>query len=111
MSIRTLGNRVGTLSDRVHVVRGDAPDMVVRTRGRKWMRICADMARREPFCRVCMARGIQSVGRQTDHIVPLWQGGTDDESNLQRLCMDCHDEKSQREEKVRLRAYTTHGGA
>lgn len=29
-----------------------------------------------------------------DHIVPLWEGGEDVESNTQGLCDDCHGRKS-----------------
>jgi 5-methylcytosine-specific restriction protein A len=34
---------------------------------------------------------------QRDHIVPKWQGGTDDPSNFQDICYDCHAEKTVRE--------------
>lgn len=37
---------------------------------------------------------------ECDHIVPLWEGGTDDEDNLQLLCRPCHKAKT-REEAVR----------
>jgi hypothetical protein len=32
-----------------------------------------------------------------DHIVPLAEGGTEDESNIQPLCLDCSDAKTERE--------------
>ncbi len=32
-----------------------------------------------------------------DHIVPLEEGGTDTEDNVQNICADCHDEKSKAE--------------
>lgn len=32
-----------------------------------------------------------------DHIVPLSQGGTDDDDNLQILCVPCHEEKTKAE--------------
>ena len=32
-----------------------------------------------------------------DHIVPLSQGGTDDDANLQVLCVPCHEDKTRKE--------------
>ena len=29
-----------------------------------------------------------------DHIVPLWEGGGNDDDNLQAICANCHSEKS-----------------
>jgi len=36
---------------------------------------------------------------ELDHIVNVAQGGTDDESNLQSLCVSCHKVKSQKESR------------
>lgn len=38
-----------------------------------------------------------------DHIVPLWQGGVDLESNMQVLCIPCHKEKTAQEAAERAR--------
>lgn len=32
-----------------------------------------------------------------DHVIPLAEGGRDDESNLQGLCGECHEVKTQAE--------------
>jgi 5-methylcytosine-specific restriction protein A len=32
-----------------------------------------------------------------DHVVPLAEGGRDEETNVQAICMDCHREKTERE--------------
>ena len=37
---------------------------------------------------------------QIDHIIELWEGGTDDESNLQALCLSCHRVKTDRNVKI-----------
>ena len=37
---------------------------------------------------------------EADHIVPLYLGGADDESNLQALCIECHATKSARESRA-----------
>lgn len=34
---------------------------------------------------------------QVDHVVPLWKGGSNDESNLRALCPNCHALKTQEE--------------
>ncbi len=36
-----------------------------------------------------------------DHIVPMTQGGTEDRSNLQGLCRQCHALKTRRESAPR----------
>ncbi len=48
----------------------------------------------EPLCRHCLERGIIRVAIVPDHIIPLATGGTDDESNIQCLCEDCHSIKT-----------------
>ena len=40
---------------------------------------------------------------QIDHITELWEGGTDDESNLQALCLSCHRVKTDRNAKKRAK--------
>lgn len=46
----------------------------------------------EPLCRRCRERGIVTAATVPDHIKPLAQGGTDDDSNIRCLCQCCHDE-------------------
>ena len=55
---------------------------------------------REPFCRVCAARGVRTRATVVDHIVPHrgnWARFTD-RGNLQSLCKTCHDRKTAREQ-------------
>lgn len=52
---------------------------------------------REPLCAECLKHGRVTVATQRDHIVPLAEGGKDDDLNVQGLCAPCHDEKSQAE--------------
>lgn len=55
---------------------------------------------REPFCRVCAARGVRTRATVVDHIVPHrgnWARFTD-RGNLQSLCKICHDRKTAREQ-------------
>ena len=48
-------------------------------------------------------QALQNSGRvappqEVDHIIPLEQGGTHDETNLQALCKPCHSAKTARED-------------
>ncbi|MEU6641249.1 HNH endonuclease signature motif containing protein [Saccharomonospora sp. NPDC046836] len=50
----------------------------------------ARILKRDPICRACGVR----PSTIADHIVPVAEGGTDDETNGQGLCSPCHDPKS-----------------
>jgi 5-methylcytosine-specific restriction protein A len=52
---------------------------------------------REPFCRPCMAQGKHTIATIADHAIPLAEGGVDDMSNLESICRDCHQKKTQAE--------------
>ena len=62
-----------------------------RTRGRKWMKIRARILDRDPVCVRCLESNVTSLSVVVDHIKPLEHGGTDDDTNLRGLCLDCHD--------------------
>jgi len=62
-----------------------------RVRGRKLQRLRMALLADQPFC------GCGRVATIRDHIVPLAEGGTDTEANVQPLCAACHDAKTQRE--------------
>ena len=65
-----------------------------RTRGGKWMRMRHTILRRDNgMCCLCNAE----LASEVDHRLPLWQGGTDDEANLQAVCSGCHDIKTKAE--------------
>jgi 5-methylcytosine-specific restriction protein A len=58
-----------------------------------------------PLCVACERMGSVTPATQRDHIIPLAEGGLDDESNVQGLCVACHDAKSKDEsERGRQRA-------
>ncbi|WP_227698514.1 HNH endonuclease [Sphingomonas hengshuiensis] len=48
----------------------------------------------EPLCRSCLANGRTTPSERVDHITPLSEGGSDERSNKQGLCVPCHDAKS-----------------
>lgn len=71
----------------------------VRLSGRALQRARAELFAREPLCAECRRatppRVTLAVWR--DHIVPVAEGGSDDDSNIQGLCDDCHRAKTARE--------------
>jgi len=40
-----------------------------------------------------------------DHVIPLWEGGADELTNLQTLCLPCHQRKTAEEAERRARKY------
>jgi len=67
---------------------------VKRTTGRKLQAQRAALFLREPLCRVCAVAGRHTLATIRDHIVPLAEGGTDDDDNVQPICKPCHDGKT-----------------
>lgn len=57
------------------------------------------------LCQECRRQGKTTVGSDVDHIVPLEQGGTNEQSNLELLCEPCHKAKTAREAAQRARGY------
>ena len=73
------------------------PEAEQRIRGRKWMEIRERWFRAHPVCVMCEQQGRISLATQLDHRIALINGGKDDESNYQSLCVDHHKEKSAQE--------------
>lgn len=76
----------------------DAPK---RMTGRKLLEARARLFSDNPLCVRCSQLGRVTLATERDHVIPLSEGGTDNDSNVQGLCHDCHEEKSLGE---RLRA-------
>ncbi|SEO37600.1 HNH endonuclease [Nitrosospira multiformis] len=94
MKLVTLKPRLGTIgTSRVQTLQSVRPGIVERKRGSAGVKERESIKRRD--CGVCQSCG--RLGRVVDHIVPLWAGGSDDESNKQLLCDSCHDAKTKRE--------------
>jgi 5-methylcytosine-specific restriction protein A len=64
--------------------------MAERQRGRRAVAQRLMRLQAEPLCRDCAAKGVVSEATVPDHIVPLTQGGSDEDSNIRCLCADCH---------------------
>jgi 5-methylcytosine-specific restriction protein A len=56
--------------------------------GRPWRRKRAAILVRDEY--TCQACGIITLHLEVDHIVNRARGGSDDEENLQALCIPCH---------------------
>lgn len=63
-------------------------------------RLRPDQLMREPFCRVCLAKGIRTPATVVDHVVPFRGDWTlfADPHNHQSLCKYHHDQKTAREQ-------------
>lgn len=48
------------------------------------------LARSNGLCERCLDRGFTRLADKVDHIVPLAQGGSDEDDNTRNLCDDCH---------------------
>lgn len=71
---------------------------------KEWRR-AAEIAKRRAGHRCCRCGAHRSQGRQiVDHIIERKDGGSDfEQSNLQLLCMPCHNTKTAREKAKRNR--------
>jgi 5-methylcytosine-specific restriction protein A len=66
--------------------------------GSHWQRLRITVLNEEPLCRRCEAKGLTVEATDVDHITPRARGGTDDRSNLQALCHECHSAKTAKED-------------
>jgi 5-methylcytosine-specific restriction protein A len=60
-----------------------------------WKRIRhAIMTRDCGMCQACLKLGVFTLAAEVDHIEPVFEGGSDDDHNLQALCRPCHTAKT-----------------
>jgi len=74
-----------------------------RITGRKLQRMRAHLFAKNPWCVLCVKFGRRTRATIRDHIIPLAEGGADDETNEQGLCLDCSDRKTEEESKRGVR--------
>lgn len=104
MKLQTLKPRLQAARSRLPVLATARPDVVERKRGSAGVRDRERIRRRDcGLCQECKRNGRVAMGAAVDHIVPLWKGGSDDDANKELLCAPCHDVKSAREARERVR--------
>ena len=58
--------------------------------GRAWKKLRARFLLLHPLCEQCKCEGRLTAAEEVHHILPLSNGGTNDEDNLMALCKSCH---------------------
>lgn len=67
--------------------------------GSSWKKIRDRYITAHPLCEMCQSHGRYKEAQLVHHILPLADGGTHDESNLQSLCISCHERIHKRKKK------------
>jgi 5-methylcytosine-specific restriction protein A len=104
VKLQTLKPRLQSAGSRIVTLAPTRPEATPRKRG--WAGVQdRERIRERDFglCQACQRNGKTSVGAAVDHIIPLWKGGSDGDSNKELLCDPCHDTKSAREAAERVR--------
>ena len=65
-----------------------------RITGRTLQTLRARLLSDEPLCVHCTDQGRLSLAVEVDHIVPLYKGGSNEQDNMQGLCVECHKVKT-----------------
>ena len=67
--------------------------------GSAWIKTRARILQRDGYlCQPCLTAGRPTPATEVDHITPKAKGGTDEDSNLQSICDDCHKAKTAADE-------------
>lgn len=103
MKLTTLKSRLQTAAPRLSTLTA-RPGAVERKRGYAGVMDRKRIRERDcGLCQECRRQGRTTPGHPVDHIQPLWDGGSDDDSNKETLCVPCHDAKTAREAAERAR--------
>lgn len=90
MKLRTLKPTIRTLSTGPR----KAATTDQRTRGRALQYRRLRLWTKTPHCQRCGCLTDYPFGFELDHRTPLFQGGSDEDENLQVLCIPCHAAKT-----------------
>jgi 5-methylcytosine-specific restriction protein A len=68
--------------------------------GRPWRRKRTQVLERDGYlCRPCKRKGRTTTAKEVDHITAISNGGDDDISNLESICLACHRIKTARDRR------------
>lgn len=102
--LSTLAPRIGTRSAVRVPLLAAKPGVEKRIQGRAGVKMRQQAKRAAGhLCVRCTAEGRVRAATVVDHRVPLWQGGSNEPSNLDPLCDECHSIKSASEATQRAR--------
>jgi 5-methylcytosine-specific restriction enzyme A len=102
MPLKTLRQRLIPTSAMRLPVLDQKPGATERIRGRAGMEQRERVAKAHNYlCVKCLALGRIVAFAEIDHRVPLEQGGSNDDSNLDPLCTPCHQAKTAAEAAAR----------
>lgn len=74
--------------------------------GWQWQKLRERIMRRDcGLCQPCQEAGRITAATHVDHKTPKARGGTDDEENLQAICVKCHKAKTDREKNEARRGH------
>lgn len=104
MKLQQLRTNLPSAASRVTMLPSQRPDTVQRVRGSAGVRDRERIRERDcGLCQECLRNSRTRLGAAVDHIIPLWKGGSDADSNKELLCTPCHDAKTAREASERAR--------
>lgn len=95
----TLKPRIQAIGSRVQAA---TTSNTQRIRGDAWMKRRARILTRDGgMCQCEACQGAGYTATEVDHRIPLWEGGTDDDANLQAVNTECHKAKTAAEARRR----------
>ena len=104
MKLQQLRTQLRPAASKVIMLPTQRPETVERKRGSAGVRDRDRIRARDcGLCQECKRKGRTTIGGPVDHTIPLWKGGSDDDTNKEVLCVRCHDAKTAREAAERSR--------
>ncbi len=104
--LTSLKSRLQPMPARAVKVLETTPGATPRIQGRPWEEIRQRVLKAHDYlCVRCAQSKFPRMAQEVDHIVPLEQGGSNDDSNLQPLCAPHHAEKTAQEARERHRGW------